>query len=109
MQREFVSVDDDWTVGQTMDFLRDSTDLPEQLFEIFVIDKNKKPIGSVSISNVLRSNASNKIKDLVTENKTLIPGDLDKEKVGNTFAQYNLVSVGVVDKEPKINWGYNCR
>jgi len=102
MQREFVSVDDDWTVGQTMDFLRDSTDLPEKLFEIFVVDKSKKPIGNVSISNVLRSNANNKIKDLVTENKTLIPGDLDKEKVGNTFAQYNLVSVGVVDKEQKL-------
>ncbi len=41
MQREFVTIDLDWTVGQTMDFLRDSTDLPEQFLEIFVVDKEE--------------------------------------------------------------------
>jgi len=102
MQREFVTIDLDWTVGQTMDFLRDSTDLPEQFLEIFVVDKDRKPIGNASISNILRSDPNVKVKDLVAENKTFIPADLDKERVGNIFTQYNLVSAGVVDKEQKL-------
>ncbi len=105
MQREFVTIDVDWTVGQTMDFLRDSTDLPEQFLEIFVVDKDRKPIGNASISNILRSDPNIKVKDLVAENKTFIPADLDKEKVGNIFTQYNLVSAGVIDKEQKL-FGY---
>ena len=36
MQREFVTIDLDWTVGQTMDFLRDSTDLPEQFWKFLL-------------------------------------------------------------------------
>jgi len=102
MQREFVTIDLDWTVGQTMDFLRDSTDLPEQFLEIFVVDKERKPIGNASISNILRSDPNTKVKDLIAENKTFIPADLDKEKVGNIFTQYNLVSAGVVDKDQKL-------
>jgi magnesium transporter len=99
MQREFVTIDLDWTVGQTMDFLRDSTDLPEQFLEIFVVDKEGKPIGNASI---LRSDPNIKVKNLVAENKTFIPADLDKERVGNIFTQYNLVSAGVVDQEQKL-------
>ena len=102
MQREFVTINLDWTVGQTMDFLRDSTDLPEQFLEIFVVDKEGKPIGNASISNILRSDPNIKVKNLVAENKTFIPADLDKERVGNIFTQYNLVSAGVVDQEQKL-------
>ena len=102
MQREFVTIDLDWTVGQTMDFLRDSTDLPEQFLEIFVVDKEGMPIGNASISNILRSDPNIKVKNLVAENKTFIPADLDKERVGNIFTQYNLVSAGVVDQEQKL-------
>jgi magnesium transporter len=43
-----------------------------------------------------------KVKNLVAENKTFIAADLDKERVGNIFTQYNLVSAGVVDKEQKL-------
>jgi len=64
MQREFVTIDLDWTVGQTMDFLRDSTDLPEQFLEIFVVDKDGKPIGNASISNILRSDPNMKVMHL---------------------------------------------
>ena len=36
MQREFTAVPSDWSVGQTIDYLRESKDLPQDFLEIFV-------------------------------------------------------------------------
>ena len=47
MQREFTAVPSDWTVGQTIDYLRVNKDLPEEFLEIFIVDKDFKPIGTV--------------------------------------------------------------
>ena len=47
MQREFTAVPSDWTVGQTIDYLRENKDLPEEFLEIFIVDKDFKPIGTV--------------------------------------------------------------
>ena len=40
MQREFTAVPSDWSVGQTIDYLRESKDLPQEFLEIFVVDNN---------------------------------------------------------------------
>ena len=55
MQREFTAVPSDWSVGQTIDYLRESKDLPEEFLEIFVVDNDFKPIGIVPSSRVLRT------------------------------------------------------
>ena len=35
MQREFTAVPSDWSVGQTIDYLRESKDLPRRIFRNF--------------------------------------------------------------------------
>ena len=35
MQREFTAVPSDWTVGQTIDYLRENKELPKEFLEIF--------------------------------------------------------------------------
>jgi len=47
MQREFAAIPSNWSVGQTIDYLRENKDLPEEFLEIFIIDSNFKPIGTV--------------------------------------------------------------
>ena len=56
MQREFTAVPSDWTVGQTIDYLRENKDLPEEFLEISRVDNDFKPIGTVPSSHrVLRT------------------------------------------------------
>ena len=102
MQREFTAIPSNWSVGQTIDYLRESKDLPEEFLEIFIIDSDFKPIGTVSSSKVLRSPRDSKMLSIMNEMQVLIPVNLDKEEVGHLFENYNLVSAGVVDKENKL-------
>ena len=102
MQREFTAVPSDWSVGQTIDYLRESKDLPEEFLEIFIVDNDFKPIGMVPSSRVLRTPREKKMNSIMKEMPLLISVNMDKEEVGHAFENYNLVSAGVVNKNNKL-------
>jgi magnesium transporter len=102
MQREFTAIPSDWTVGQTIDYLRESKDLPQEFLEIFIVDNDFKPIGIVPSSRVLRTSRDSKMSLIMREMPVLISVNMDKEEVGHTFENYNLVSAGVVNKNNKL-------
>ena len=102
MQREFTAVPSNWTVGQTIDYLREDKDLPDEFLEIFIVDNDFKPIGTVPSSRVLRTPRDSKMNSIMAEMPVLISVNMDKEEVGHAFENYNLVSAGVVNKENKL-------
>ena len=102
MQREFTAIPSDWTVGQTIDYLRESKDLPQEFLEIFIVDNEFKPIGIVPSSRVLRTSRNSKMSLIMRKMPVLISVNMDKEEVGITFENYNLVSAGVVNKNNKL-------
>jgi magnesium transporter len=102
MQREFAAIPSNWTVGQTIDYLRENKDLPEEFLEIFIVDSDFKPIGTISSSKVLRTPRDSTMISIMNEMKVFIPVDMDKEEVGHIFENYNLISAGVVDKDDKL-------
>ena len=57
MQTEFIAVPPFWTVGQTIDFMRETADLPDTFYEIFVIDPAGHLLGAVPLDRLLRSQA----------------------------------------------------
>ena len=102
MQREFTAIPSNWAVGQTIDYLRESKNLPDEFLEIFIVDADFKPVGTVPSSKVLRTSRDNKMNSIMREMQVLIPVNMDQEEVGHTFENYNLTSAGVVDKNNKL-------
>ena len=102
MQKEIVSMPSFWTVGQAIDYLRDEEELPEDFFELFIVDPSNKPLGSVSVSKVLRSNRKIRLNDITIESPIFIPADMDQEEAAMIFEKYSLVSAGVVDKNGRL-------
>ena len=102
MQREFTAVPSNWSVGQTIDYLRENKDLPKEFLEIFIVDNEFKPLGTVPSSRVLRTSRESKMNSIMTEMPVLISVNMYKEEVGHTFESYNLVSAGVVNKDNKL-------
>ena len=102
MQREFTAVPNNWSVGQTIDYLRENKDLPKEFLEIFIVDNDFKPVGTVPSSRVLRTARESKMSSIMTEMPVLVSVNMDKEEVGHTFENYNLISAGVVNKDNKL-------
>ena len=102
MQKEFVSMPAFWSVGQAIDYLREESNLPDDFFEIFIVDPLNKPLGSVSVSKVLRSSRKIQLNNILNENSKFIKASMDQEEAALLFEQYSLVSAGVVDDQDKL-------
>ncbi|MFQ5958625.1 MAG: magnesium transporter, partial [Alphaproteobacteria bacterium] len=102
MQRELVAVPAYWTIGQTIDYLRTSDDLPDEFYDIFVVDPRHVPIGSVPLSRAIRTRRPVTIADIMEGELRTIPADTDQEEVAYMFHQYGLVSAPVVDVSGRL-------
>jgi magnesium transporter len=102
MQTEFVAVPPFWTVGQTIDYLRDEEGLPENFSQIFVIDPSFKLVGAVDLDRILRSRRPEKIEEIMRETRHAIPVDMDQEEAAQIFEQYDLLSAAVVDENERL-------
>jgi magnesium transporter len=102
MQRDLIAVPAYWTVGQTIDYLRETADLPESFHEIFVVDPAHHPIGAVYLDRVLRTKRPIKIIEIMDPDLRRVPVEMDQEQVGYLFQQYGLLSAPAVDAEGRL-------
>lgn len=102
MQREFVVVPAFWTVGEVIDFLRESEDLPDDFYDVFVVDPRHRLIGYVALNRVLRAKRPTRVRDILIDEFVSVPVNMDQEEVAYVFAQQNLVSAPVVDDSERL-------
>ena len=102
MQRELIAVPEHWTVGDVLDYLRQSEDLTTDFWEVFVVDPAHKPIGTCQLSWVLRAPRMVTMSDVMKREQTLIPVDMDQEEVALRFQKYALISAAVVDSNGRL-------
>jgi magnesium transporter len=102
MQTEFISVPPDWTVGQAIDYMRNTPDLPERFYEIYVVDADRHWQGAVPLDLLLRSRLPVPITDLVDEDRRRVSVLDDQEEVARLFGKYNLVAAPVVDTTDRL-------
>jgi magnesium transporter len=102
MQTEFITVPKDWTVGQAIDYMRDSPDLPERFYEIYVVDAAKHWQGAVPLDVLLRARRPVPLTDLIEEDRRRVSVEDDQEEVARLFGKYNLVAAPVIDAENRL-------
>ena len=102
MQREFVAVPTFWTVGEVIDFLRESDDLPDDFYDVFVVDPRHRLIGYVALNRVLRAKRPVLVRDIMIDEFVSVPVHMDQEEVAYVFAQQDLVSAPVVDDNERL-------
>lgn len=103
MRRETVTIPEFWTVGQTIDFMRDEElDLPDDFYNLIVVSPAHKPVGLIQLSKILRSRRIVPVKELIEEEPRLIPVEMDQEDVAFFFRQYGLVEAPVVDDDDRV-------
>ncbi|MEL6336029.1 MAG: magnesium transporter [Pseudomonadota bacterium] len=102
MQTDFVRAPSYWTVGQIIDFMRASTDLPEQFYDVVVIDPSMKPVGLVPLSTILGHRRPVSIGRIMHEDFRSFHVEDAQEDVGYAFKQYHLISAPVTDGDGRV-------
>ena len=103
MSTNVVSVSASWTIGKTLKFLRQKKELlPDDIYEVYILDSKRKPIGTLNLNTIVRSSSSTIVKEIMNTQFKTIPIDTDQEEIALGFKQNNLISAPVTDKSGKI-------
>ena len=102
MQDEFIAVGPDWNVGQTIDYMRETPDLPDRFWEIYVVDAGRRLTGVVALDRLLRTKRPIPIRDLFDEDLRPLRATDDQEEVARLFERYDLVSAPVIDDDGRL-------
>lgn len=102
MQVEVVRAPAHWSVGEAIDFLRASDDLPEQFYHVILVDPRMKPTGYVTLGRLLGSPRETLLTSLTEDSFRLFRYDQDEEDVAYAFNQYHLISAPVVDRDERL-------
>jgi magnesium transporter len=102
MQSEYIAVPPGWTVGQAIDYMRETVDLPERFYELYVVDEAGRFLGAVPLDRLLRSKRPVPIAELMEEERRRVYADQDKEDVARLFQRYDLVAAPVVDRNDRL-------
>jgi magnesium transporter len=102
MQSEYIAVPSGWNVGQAIDYMRETIELPERFFELYVADGDGRFLGAVPLDRLLRSKRPVAISDLMEAERRRVHADEDQEEVARLFQRYDLVAAPVVDAQDRL-------
>jgi len=102
MQTEFIAIPPFWTVGQTIDYLRDNADLPEEFYQLYVVDPGYRVLGTIPLDKFLRAKREMRIEDLMNRDVLTVEATEDQEEAARSFERYDLVEVGVIDENRRL-------
>ena len=102
MQRELVIAPENWCVGDAIDYLRSSENLPEQFYHVTLVDGKMHPVANVSLGRLMAARREVDLKEIAEETFQVIPATQDEADVAYAFNQYHLISTPVVDEDGRI-------
>jgi magnesium transporter len=102
MQREVVMAPSFWTVGQTIDYLRQAEDLPEQFYHVILTDPRMRPVGYVTLGKVLSSSRETALSEIEEDSFRTFEVTDPENEVAYAFNQYHLISAPVVDADDRL-------
>lgn len=97
MQCDFIALPPFWSVGQTIDHLRETGDLPDEFYELYIVDAKGGITGRVPLNRLLRAQRAQKLDALMDDAEQVAKATDDQADVAEMFKRYNLVSIPVVD------------
>jgi magnesium transporter len=97
MTPDYIAVKQDWTVSETLEYIRKNGEDKETLNVIYVIDDKGKLIDDIRIREIILSPLERNISDLMDENFTALNVHDDQETAVELFKKYDRVALPVVD------------
>jgi magnesium transporter len=103
MQREFLAFPGNWTVGQTIDHMRDQPqDNEDNFYSVYIVDPAHRLLGVISLSRLLSAKRPVRLNNLMEANPRSVNVETDQEEVSLLFQQYGLVNMPVIDKVGRL-------
>ncbi len=102
MALEYLAMPETATVNETIEKIREARDDIDDLYNIWVVDDERRLIGSVSLTDLVLAKGYSTLREIMNVDIHFVKTDMDQEEVANFFRKYDLVSAPVVNEKKQI-------
>jgi len=102
MTPEFVAINENATVGETIEKLRNLDEDHEAVHYVYTVDEDNKLTGALSWRSLVLADNSRQVYDLATRDLITVSPDEDQESVVEAISKYGLLAMPVVDENDKL-------
>ncbi len=102
MSKEFISVNLDITVGDTVDILKETNPDEEVMYYVYITDNNNRVQGVIPLKDLVVYDREEKVKEIMDEVVSRVRFDDEIKTVIDTAVKYHLNSVPVVDESETL-------
>lgn len=99
MAKELVKVYETWTVEGCLRRIRGQAKDVTRVHSIYVVNKQNKLVGRLSLKDLIVAKSSEKIADIYIKSVDYVKVDEDPEEVAKIMAKYDLEAIPVVDDD----------
>lgn len=97
MAKELVKVYETWTVAGCLRKIRAQAKNVTRVHSIYVVDKEDKLVGRLSLKDLIIAKSNQKIADIAKSKVDSVNVNLDDEEVAKIMAKYDLEAIPVID------------
>ncbi len=102
MAKELVKVYETWTVAGCLRRIRGQAEEVTRVHSIYVVTKEEKLIGRLSLKDLIVAKNDQKIADIYISNVDYVTVDEEDEDVAKVMAKYDLEAIPVVDENKTL-------
>ena len=102
LNTDVISVRPENSIEVVTNYLRGQKKLPENTDKIFVVNNENEYLGELTISNIITSNPSMVVREIMETSSMPLNVNMDDKDVATTFERNDLISSAVVDDNGKL-------
>lgn len=101
LEKDFVALNQNWTVGQAIDFIR-KEDIKSDFYAAIVVTARQKPAGILLLSALLKATRNTPISELMNQDFKMVDAHTDLNELAFIFKQYALTIAPVTNRQGKL-------
>ena len=102
MAKELVKVNEDLSVLKCLNEMRAQAENVTRVHSIYVVDKNNKLKGRLSLKDLITANSRAKVKDIYIPKVDYVTVDQENEEVAKIMSKYDLEAIPVVNDKKEL-------
>ena len=102
MAKELVKIEEDLSVLKCLNEMRAQGENVTRVHSIYVVDKNNKLKGRLSLKDLITANSKDKVKDIYIPNVDFVTVDQNNEEVAKIMSKYDLEAIPVINNKKEL-------
>ncbi len=102
MTNRYVWISNTFTVREAVDKIKSFAKFAENIYYLYVLDKDKKLAGVISYRDLILADIDDEVDSIMFSRVISVPADMDQEEVARIIERYDFIAVPVVDDEKRL-------